>query len=97
MNARVTFLEPAKTKAAASEEKLYAIPKRAVLERETGKAVYVVSNGTVEAKPITVQKEVGSNVFVSAGLVGNEAIIVGEQLAKLKAGDRVNVAGANSR
>ena len=68
---------------------LYVIPKRAVLDREAGKAVYVVADGKVQVKPITVQKEVGSDIFVSAGLVGNEAIIVGEQLSQLKVGDRV--------
>ena len=45
----------------------------------------------VLAKPITVEKEVGSDVFVGAGLVGTEAIIVGEQLRQLKIGDKVEV------
>jgi HlyD family secretion protein len=94
MNAKVTFLEPAgKATAAKADEKLYAVPKRAVLESETGRSVYVVADGKVQAKPITVQKEVGSDVFVSAGLVGTEAIIVGEQLRQLKIGDRVQVSG----
>jgi len=92
MNARVTFLEPAaKEKTPKPEAPLYIVPKRAVLDRESGKAVYVVADGKVQAKPITVAKEVGSDVFVSAGLAGNEAIIVGEQLAQLKTGDAVEV------
>jgi hypothetical protein len=84
----------ADTKGAAVKEKpekLYVIPKRAIVERESGKAVYVVADGMVLAKPITVEKEVGSDVFVRAGLVGNEAIIVGEQLRQLKIGDKVEV------
>jgi len=90
MNARVTFLENStKPKAATSAVKLFVIPKRALLERESGKAVYVVADGKVQSKPVTVQKEVGTDVFVSAGLVGNEAIIVGEQLRQLQPGDRV--------
>jgi HlyD family secretion protein len=97
VNAKVTFLEPAgKSKTPVSDEKLYAIPKRAILESETGKSVYVVSEGKVQAKPITVQKEVGSDAFVSAGLVGTEAIIVGEQLRQLKVGDRVQVSGTRA-
>lgn len=97
MNARVTFLEPSvESKAPRTDRKLFAIPKRAVLERESGKAVYVVWDGTVQAKPITVEREVGSDVFVAAGLVGNEAIIVGEQLRELKVGDRVAVPGSGS-
>jgi HlyD family secretion protein len=90
MNARVTFLElEGKSKGANLETKLYVVPKRAVLDRESGKAVFVVADGKVQVKPITVQKEVGSDTFVSAGLVGTEAIIVGDQLNRLHPGDRV--------
>src|SRR5215510_8734971 len=97
MNARVTFLEPAAaSKAAREDERLLVIPKRAVLQRESGKTVYVVVDEKVQAKPIVIQKEVGGDVFVSAGLIGNEAIIVGEQLPQLKIGDRVQVLGKRS-
>jgi HlyD family secretion protein len=93
MNARVTFLETgeAATQTAIDESPLYIIPKRAVLDREGGKSVFVVHDGSVQVKPITVRREVGTDVFVSAGLVGTEAIIVGEQLNQLKVGDRVEV------
>src|SRR5437667_11397713 len=92
MNARVTFLESEdKSRGVNAEEKLYVVPKRALLDRESGKAVFVVADGKVQVKPITIRKEVGSDVFISAGLVGTEAIIVGEQLSQLKAGDRVEV------
>jgi HlyD family secretion protein len=92
MNAKVTFLEPAaKATAPKLEAPLYVVPKRAVLDRESGKAVYVVADGKVQAKPVTVAREVGSEVFVSAGLAGNEAIIVGDQLTQLKTGDAVEV------
>ena len=91
MNARVTFLEPGGKPKQESEERLLAIPKRAVLDRDSGKVVYIVSEGKVEAKPIVVRKEVGTDVFVSAGLLGNEAIIVGEQVQQLKVGDPVAV------
>src|SRR5262245_29942816 len=98
MNARVTFLEPTvESKPSRSEEKLFVIPKRSVLEIESGKAVYVVSNGKVQTKPIIVQKEVGTDVFVSSGLLGNEAIIVSEQLGQLKVGDRVEVSGSQGK
>jgi hypothetical protein len=92
MNARVTFLEPnAAATTSNADQKLLVVPKRAVLERESGLLVMVVSEGRVQAKPITVQKEVNGNVFVSSGLAGNEAIIVGEQLQQLKVGDKVEV------
>jgi HlyD family secretion protein len=92
MNAKVTFLEPQKKKdLEASTGTLYIVPKRAVLERENGKVVMVVSDGQVQVKPVTVQKEVGADVFVSAGLTGTEAVIVAEGAAQLKTGDRVEV------
>jgi HlyD family secretion protein len=92
MNAKVTFLEPQKKKDADTNAgTLYVLPKRAVLDREDGKAVMVVADGKVQVKPVTVQKEVGSDVFVSAGLTGTEAVIVGDGTAQLKTGDRVEV------
>ena len=73
-----------------------AIPKRAVLAKESRKTVYVVSEGRVQARPIIVQKEVGGDAFVSPSLIGNESIIVGDQLSQLKVGDRVQVSGSRS-
>src|SRR5207247_2341529 len=61
MNARVTFLDPGSAKAknaSAPETVLYVLPKRAVLDRESGKVVYAVTDGTVQVKPVTVQREV---------------------------------------
>jgi len=90
MNARVTFLG-VENPQSSQETKLIIVPKRAVIERESGKAVYVVADGKVQSKPITVQKEVGTDVVVSQGLIGNESVIVGDQLAQLKVGDKVEV------
>jgi HlyD family secretion protein len=93
MNARVTFLQSESKAAAAPEEtsKLYIVPKRAIVDRDGGKSVFVVNEGAVQVKPVTVRREVGSDVFVSAGLTGSESIIVGERLGQLKVGDRVTV------
>jgi HlyD family secretion protein len=90
MNAKVTFLEQNKKKDTSSSP-LYVVPKRAILDRETGKSVMVVSDGKVQVKPVTIQKEVGTDVFISAGLTGSEAIIIGDQLAQVKAGDKVEI------
>jgi HlyD family secretion protein len=95
MNARVTFLKAdVRSDVPSGAERLFVVPKRAVLERESGKVLYVVSQGKVQVKPITVAKQVGTDVFVSAGLVGNEAIIVGERLQQVEAGDRVDILGS---
>ncbi len=89
MNARVTFMSTDSAKGKAEESKKILVPKRAVLERESGKAVLVIADGKVQSKPITVEREVGTDVVVSQGLSGSESIIVGEQLAQLKVGDKV--------
>ena len=92
MNARVTFLATAPTKKETTEEKLYLVPRSAIVDRESGKAVLVVVDGVVQAKPVTVAREVGSDVAVSAGLIGSESIITGDNLSQLKVGDRVQPA-----
>jgi HlyD family secretion protein len=92
MNARVTFFaSDASTAVKADTAKLFIVPKRSVLDRETGKAVLIAQNGRAQEQPVTVEKEVGSDVFVSTGLNGGESVIVGEQLEQLKTGDKVQV------
>ena len=98
MNARVTFLSlaPAKTSestgsATAPDEKLYLIPRTAIVNQEGRKAVFVASGGVVQVKPISVGKDIGSEAYVLNGLTGNESIIIGDALQQLKAGDRVEV------
>ena len=59
-----------------------------MLDREEGKSVLTVIDGKVQVRPITVQKEVGTDAFVSAGLTGSEAIIIGEQVVTAQAGRR---------
>jgi HlyD family secretion protein len=91
MNARVTFLSIAPPKKEATEEKFYIVPKSALVERESGKAVLVVSEGVVRARPVTIAREAGSDAFVSAGLTGNESVIIGENLNELKVGQSVEI------
>jgi HlyD family secretion protein len=91
MNARVTFLSATPEKVDTPQEKLYVIPKAALVDRESGKAVLVVSAGVVQAKPVTIGREVGSDVYVSSGVSGSESIIIGDNLKDLKVGDRVEV------
>jgi HlyD family secretion protein len=90
MNARVTFFAPEQA-ARGTGEKLFLIPKRSVVERGTGKTLLILHDGRVQEQPISVEKEVGSDLYVSKGLSGGESIIVGDQLQELKAGDRVEV------
>jgi HlyD family secretion protein len=89
MNARVTFLSGTPAKPDPAAEKLYVVPRGALVEREDGKAVFVVSNGVVQVKPVDIARELGADVYVSSGLSGNESIIIGPELSKLEIGDKV--------
>ena len=91
MNARVTFMTGEQPKTESVEEKLYIVPRSAVIERDGGKTVLVVSDGIVQAKPISVAREVGNDVHVLNGLTGNESIIIGDNVKQLKVGDHVEV------
>ena len=92
MNARVSFLDVHSTETKTKiTEKQFIVPRRAIVDREEGQAVYVVSEGVVRSKPITVARELGSDVYVSGGLSGNESIIVGDILSRVRPGDRVQV------
>ena len=96
MNAKVTFLsqeasKPQKSESPEAEAKLFVIPKSTIQDRADGKIVFVLSDGTVKSKPVTVAREVGSEAYVSAGLTGNESIITGESLKQVKVGDHVEV------
>jgi HlyD family secretion protein len=90
MNARVTFMNTEQTQT-KEETRLYIVPKRAVIEQEGAKRVVVMVDGKVQTKPVTVEREVGTDVYISAGLSGTESIIVSEpqELKALKTGDRV--------
>jgi len=91
MNARVSFLTEAPPKTEVAKEKLYIIPRTAVVEREGGKAVFVVLNNQATVKPIAVARESDTEAYVSNGLLGTESIITGEVLQSIKPGDRVEL------
>jgi multidrug efflux pump subunit AcrA (membrane-fusion protein) len=94
MNARVTFLAEAPKSDGEAKASLAIIPLRAVVTRDSGKAVLVVADGTVRAKPIRVARESGADVYVelgAGGLTGTEQIVVGDALGGLKPGDRVEI------
>jgi HlyD family secretion protein len=90
MNARVTFRsKEAVKKTEKPDEKFYVLPKSVVVDRDGSRAVFVVADGVVAVKPVTVAKEVGAEAYISNGLIGGESVISGEALAQVKAGDKV--------
>lgn len=92
MNARVSFLPNAPVKKVETkDEKLYLVPRDAIVEGGSGKAVLVVSEGIVQERPISIARETGKDVYVSSGLGGSESIIIGDTLKQLKIGDHVQI------
>ena len=90
MNARVMFLSDEATNAKAkTKDAVWVVPRRAILDRDGAKSVMVAAGGIARLKPVTIAKEAGSDVQISAGLSGTESIIIGDALAGLKAGDPV--------
>src|SRR5205085_11775669 len=65
MNARVTFMNT-EEKQQKAEARLYIVPRRSIIEREGEKRVVVVVDGKVQMKPVTVEREVGPDVYISA-------------------------------
>jgi HlyD family secretion protein len=93
MNARVTFFasDEESKNAKRAVRKVFIIPKQAVLNRESGKAVLIAQNGRAEEQPVSIEKEIGTDAFVSSGLNGGELIIIGQQLSQIEVGKRVEV------
>ena len=90
MNARVTFLSNGPPKKETTEKKFYMVPKSAIRDKGKRKGGLCRLEGVVQARPVTIAKEAGSDAFVSAGLTGNESIIIGDNLNQLKVGDGGN-------
>ncbi|MEM9056667.1 MAG: efflux RND transporter periplasmic adaptor subunit [Pseudomonadota bacterium] len=70
------------------------IPRAAIVDDQTDKAVFVVSNGTVERRPVETGYAAGANVEVVSGLTGSERVVVIGQ-GGLKDGGRVEVVSAD--
>jgi HlyD family secretion protein len=87
MNAKVTFLEPP---AGAGGAPQVLAPREAVVTREGQPRVYVVENGRVVGRPVTLGGDIDGRVEVREGLRGGELVVVrGAEL--LRDGQRVTV------
>ncbi|MEW6271007.1 MAG: efflux RND transporter periplasmic adaptor subunit [Thermodesulfobacteriota bacterium] len=86
MSTRVTFLaEPPPPGEQA--EKAVLVPASALHRDNDGSYVWVVSEGRVKRADVETAGDVGDRVRVASGLVGGEAVVVGD--ASLSEGQRV--------
>jgi multidrug efflux pump subunit AcrA (membrane-fusion protein) len=93
MSAKVAFLEH--PQAPGDDRPRTVLGPAAVVERDGRTIVYVLADGTVRARPVTLGERIGDQVEVLDGVASGDKVVVGPPavLAGLKDGDRVAVAG----
>jgi membrane fusion protein, multidrug efflux system len=70
-------------------EDTIVVPSNAVQVSQTGTFVFVVADGKAKVQPVTVDRQVGKETAISAGLTGGETVVTDGQLL-LSNGTRVN-------
>ncbi len=88
MSAKVAFLSRELT--AAERNPRTAVPKTAVLNKNSQQAVFIVNDGKAALVQVTTGEELGDMVEVTAGVKPGDKIVVNPP-RKLKSGDRVKV------
>jgi RND family efflux transporter MFP subunit len=71
-------------------EDAIVVPANAVQVSQTGTFVFVVADGRAKVQPVKVERQVGAETVIIAGLSGGETVVVDGQLL-LANGTRVNV------
>ena len=93
---RIFFLDGSAAASPDSAATLVTAP-RAALRTEGGASfVWVVTAGHLRRQPITPGREVGDQVVVEKGLLGGEALVIGDGGVTLAEGQRVEIAGAGA-
>jgi RND family efflux transporter MFP subunit len=75
------------------ESKAVVVPQTAIQTGQNGNYVYVVEQGKAEVRAVKVDRQVGDLAVLSAGLLGNELVIV-KAPRDLSAGTKVSAAAA---
>jgi HlyD family secretion protein len=89
---RITFLDDAAPAEAAPGAAVVTAP-RAALRTEAGASfAWVVTEGRLRRQALTLGRELGDQVVVETGLLGGEALVVGDPGVALADGQRVEVA-----
>ena len=91
MSAKVTFLSQRPND--AEQKSVLAVNPKAVAEREGKKLVFRIAGDAVEAVPVTPGRTLGDLLEVSGAIKSGERLVLAPA-AKLKGGDKVNVAAS---
>jgi RND family efflux transporter MFP subunit len=91
---RITFLDDATPQAGAAEAAVVTAP-RAALRAEAGASfVWVVTQERLRKQSVSLGRELGDRVVVESGLLGGEALVLGDPGVTLSEGQRVEVAAS---
>jgi RND family efflux transporter MFP subunit len=90
MSVRIHFLAEAKPEAAG--EPIVLAPRAALRQEGGATFVWVVTSGRLRRQAVRTGAEIGDRAVIAEGLLGGEALVVGE-LAGLSEGRSVEVAG----
>jgi multidrug efflux pump subunit AcrA (membrane-fusion protein) len=94
---RITFLDDAAPAAGGGAEAAVVTAPRAALREEGGASfVWVVTEDRLRRQAVTLGRELGDQVVVEHGLLGGEALVLGDPEVVLREGQRVEVAAPAS-
>jgi hypothetical protein len=93
---RIVFLDDAAPEEAAADKAFVTAPRSAVRTEAGASFAWVVTEGRLRKQPLTLGRELGEQVVVETGLLGGEALVVGDPGVALAEGQRVEVAGQGS-
>jgi RND family efflux transporter MFP subunit len=96
MSVRIAFLEEANPTATGEESSLVLAPREAVRTEAGVSFAWVVTGGRVRRQPIETAGERGTQLVVSKGLAGGEALVIGGDTESFREGQRVEVRDANN-
>ncbi|NUM55830.1 MAG: efflux RND transporter periplasmic adaptor subunit [Candidatus Hydrogenedentes bacterium] len=85
MSVKVAFMS---TGEAETAQRSVSVPKAAVRQRDGKDIVFVVREGTVERRAVTIGAENGDEVTIAAGIAGGESVVV-DGPESLADGDKV--------
>ena len=91
MSVRITFLSPPLPSRGKDAPPTVLVPRTAIRQGPAGAYVWAFEHGRVTRRAVQIDHEIGAEVSVTSGLVGNEALVVGSE-AELADGRAVNPA-----
>jgi RND family efflux transporter MFP subunit len=89
---RIIFLDDAAPAAGGEGAAMVTAPRSALRTEAGASFAWVVTEGRLRRQPVALGRELGDQVVVEQGLLGGEALVVGDPGVALAEGQRVEVA-----